>query len=58
MGKCVALAMGGEGVGLCGEEVDLQQLQSGIVCRRGYEMDELVGSWRLWVFRMDDLWGA
>ena len=47
VGEICCTGNGGRGVGLCGEEVDLQQLRSGMVCRRGSEMDELVGSWRL-----------
>ena len=48
-------ALGGRGRGrwvvLCGEEVELQQARPGRASGRGSGMGELVGGWRLVVFR-------
>ena len=49
---------GGGGVVLCGEEVELQQARPGRASGRGSGMGELVGSWRLVVFRKVGLWEA
>ena len=43
---------------LCGEEVELQQARPGRASGRGSGMGELVGSWRLVVFRKVRLWEA
>ena len=43
---------------LCGEEVELQQARPGRASGRGSGIGELVGSWRLVVFREVRLWEA
>ena len=48
----------GRWVVLCGEEVELQQARPGRASGRGSGMGELVGGWRLVVFRKVRLWEA